>query len=241
MLASYERSLTPYGRHCPRWCLPDAYTPETCPTHIPYIIPDVVFHIPIRGEGVLPSFELQFDPPSPYLDSAWLPLLMVEYVKTSTEVADGLQKHLLHLKMEMVAAARLYKALKMPMKIPIFGLLVERYKAHFFAAWSVTPPLGLQYEVDLRYRTVASLNLSKPHHCLWLRLIISDIVHHGKHVREIASQQLKALRAEKDDAELQVAAASREPVNPESLNTEEFDGIDVWRKGVEIDHTVEVC
>jgi hypothetical protein len=62
-----------------------------------------------------------------------IPILMIEYVKTGPEIADGLERHLDHLLMAMASATAFNVFLKID--LPVFGFLIDRTRVLVYTAW----------------------------------------------------------------------------------------------------------
>lgn len=228
--ASMRSPLTRLSRYTPRWILPQSRVTKS--HSVSYIIPDAVFHVPLNNTLVQPIYQLHLDVARLAHYIIWLPILIVEYVKSSVDVDEGRVKHYLHLMMCMVAAAKLYEVLGMPLHIPLFGLLVERWKVHLVCAWRTSTS-------ELRYKITASYDLSLPLQCYWLRLLISDLPEHGRTVATIAREQVVRLTREEESADYEQAAASREEVPPQmSQNNDAYSGVNEWR--ISLPNEVEV-
>lgn len=133
-----------FPRYTPKWsvhqvtCSSEPDTPE-----IPWIFPDVVFLVNIGrimeddafsattetdDEVYQSSLTASYNVSSleGYLIPVRIPILIVEYVKTSPGIASGASLHLAHLAMCMKTAIGLRRTFLIEGP-PVFGLLVDRF------------------------------------------------------------------------------------------------------------------
>ena len=85
------------------------------------------------------QFMICYNPTSTQ-NTSWgigIPLLVVEYVKTSASADHGIRPHLIPLKLALASACGLYQSLKISEHFPIFGLLIDQTKATLYAASEV--------------------------------------------------------------------------------------------------------
>jgi hypothetical protein len=112
---------------------------------VSHIVPDAVFYVRALERRLFQNSEegdtfhesqlsIKYNEEPPQAgEKISVPLLVVEYVKTSLLVNDGVYRHLDHLLMAMSSASGFYKSLGIS-HVPVFGLLVDRDEATLFAA-----------------------------------------------------------------------------------------------------------